>query len=58
MPATAAAALTAAAMKRGGEDDVALFDSEVGLVSLDLRRGFVGHDASKSERKKPVEADA
>lgn len=45
-------------MKRGGEDDVALLDSEVGLVGLDLRRGFVGHDAGKSERKKPVEADA
>lgn len=52
VPATAAAALAAPAVKRRGEDDGALLDSEVGLVGLDRWRGFVGHDAGQSEREK------
>jgi hypothetical protein len=51
VPATAAAAFAAAAVKRRGEDDVALFDGEVGFVGLDRRRGFVGHDAGQCERE-------
>jgi hypothetical protein len=52
VPATTAAALAAPAVKRRGEDDGALLDGEVGLVGLDRWRGFVGHDAGQSERKK------
>jgi hypothetical protein len=51
VPATAAAALAAAAVKRRGEDDVALLDGEVGLFGLNRRRGFVGHDAGRFERE-------
>ena len=50
VPATAAAALAAAAVKSRGEDDVALLEGEVGLVRLDRRRGFVGHDVGHLER--------
>jgi hypothetical protein len=49
MPATAAAAFAAAAVKSRGEYDVALLDSKVGLVGLDRRRGFVGHDVGRFE---------
>ena len=52
VPATAAAALAAPAVKRRREDDKTLFDGEVGLIGLDWRRGFVGHDAGQSEREK------
>jgi hypothetical protein len=51
VPASAAAAFAAPAVKRRGEDDVALLDGEVGLVGLDRRRGFVRHDAGQSERE-------
>jgi hypothetical protein len=54
VPATAAAALAAAAVKGRGEDDVALLDGEVGFVTLDRRRGFVGHDAGQSEREEAL----
>jgi len=49
--ASTAAAFAASAVKRRGEDDVALLDGEVGFVGLDRRRGFVGHDAGQSERE-------
>lgn len=56
MAAAAPAALAAPAVKRRGEDDVALFDGEVGLIGLDRRRGFVGHDAGRSREKgRPAE---
>jgi hypothetical protein len=58
VPATAAAAFAAAAVKRRGEDDVALLDGEVGLVALDRRRGFVRHDAGQSEREEACEGPA
>ena len=51
MPATAAAAFAAPAVKSRGEDDVALFDGEVGF-GLGRRRGFVGHDGGRLERDK------
>ncbi len=51
VPATAAAAFAAAAVKRRGEDNVAPLDGEVGFVGLDRRRGFVGHDAGQCEQK-------
>ena len=49
--AAAPAALATPAVKRRGEDDVALLDGEVGLVGLDRRRDFVGHDAGQFERE-------
>ena len=52
VPATAAAALAAPAVKRRREDDKTLLNGEVGLIGLDRRRGFVGHDAGQSEREK------
>ena len=51
--AAAPATLAAPAVKRRGEDDVALLDSEVGLIGLDWRRGFVGHDAGQFEGERP-----
>ena len=54
VPATAAAALAAPAVKRRGKDNVALLDGEVGLIGLDRWRGFVGHDAGQSEREKSL----
>jgi len=50
VPATAAAAFAAPAVKRRGEDDEALLDGEVGFVGLSRRRGFVLHDAGQCEQ--------
>lgn len=58
MPATAAAAFAAPAVKRRGEDDEALLDGEVGFVGLNRRRGFVRHDAGQSEREEACEGPA
>ena len=47
MAAATPAAFPPPAVKRGSEDDEAMFDGEVGVVGL-LGRGFVGHDAAGS----------
>ena len=52
MPATAAAALAAAAVKGRGEDDVALLDGEVGLVGLDRVAVVIQHLEKKKKNEK------